>query len=124
MITSEDICPNNKSLGSRVLAVAVGYAPCLPSLNDESKQSALAILQGVAGEASRRGDKNVASQGVGSARVAYRTEDWFTAEDKAALRNICRLAGQRAANSYNPSGSFPEPDASLLRLWPEKESRL
>lgn len=102
--------------GRRILAVARSIAPGLDLLVDEPRLEAIAILKGVLSESLARGARHVASQGVGTARVAYRTvESWFMPDDRSALRALVAASGVPGA----PVGSFPDTDAAVASLWPE-----
>jgi hypothetical protein len=117
VIEPTDLTGIDEVMALRILAVARSIAPCLDSLIDEPRKSAIAILTGVAGEARDRGSRLVQSQRVGTASVTYRTvESWFSDDDRDALRGLCSVAEATAG----PVGSFPRPDTGTSRLWPER----
>lgn len=124
MIQPDELGVADQTLARRVLAHARVIAPCLHSLDDDARLDALAILQGVAGEAQARGVRSVASQSVGTARVTYGSaESWFTADDRAALRALCSEATKLSvASAGHPVGSFPAPSRAFRTVWPEREA--
>lgn len=108
-----------EDVARRVLAVARTIAPCLDSLPDDSdeKETAIAILSAVCAEVVARGSRQVASQRIGSASVAYRdVGSAFTDDDRSALRGLCSAV---SASAGQPVGSFPRPARALERMWPE-----
>lgn len=119
-ITADDLGIADKELARRVLAQALTIAPCLLSLDAESRDLALAVLRSVAAEAAGRGNRHVVSQSVGTARVSYGSaSSWFSDDDRAALRALC--PGASVASSGHPVGSFPRPARVLKAVWPEEE---
>lgn len=119
VMSPTDLTGIDEALARRVLAVARTIAPCLDSLADgtEEKATAVAILVAVAGEVRARGSRQVASQRIGPAAVAYRdVGSAFTDDDRSALRGLC---GAVAPSPGEPVGSFPKPSRSLERMWPE-----
>lgn len=119
-IAPEDLDPSDLELAQRIIAEARSYAPCLHSLPPPLRLEAISVLKGVLQEARPRQSRAISSQGVGSARVSYRTSDWFTAGDRMSLRGICREASGESGLSLAPAGSFPLPDEKMGRLWPEE----
>lgn len=121
MIQPDELRVADQTLARRVLAHARVIAPCLHSLDGDARLDALAILQGVAGEAQARGVRSVASQSVGTARVTYGSaESWFTDDDRAALRALC--SETTVASAGHPVGSFPAPSRAFRTVWPEREA--
>lgn len=118
-ITPEEL-GGDADLARRILVRARIIAPCLATMPDGSplREDALAILRGVAAEASAMPPRSLASQGVGPMRESYRdVASCFSVDDIESLRSLC---GATAAPSL-PVGSFPEP-GFIGRMWPEKYS--
>ena len=119
VITVEDIRCSDRGLAARILAHARVIAPCLTSLEDGDADLAVGILNAVAAEAQARGNRFIASQGVGSARVSYgAASSWFTQDDRDALRALCPAAARSAGGQ--PVGAFPAPARAFERVWPEE----
>lgn len=122
MLKPADLTGVDETLARRILAVARSIAPGIDDLVDgegendpKPRTDAIAILSGVAAEAPGRGPRHVQSQGIGPARVTYRSvESWFSPDDRAALRALCG-DDPRAGG---PVGSFPSGSA-FGRVWPE-----
>jgi hypothetical protein len=114
----------DEALALRVLGVARSFAPLLDSIGDaqtaeaiRDRETAVAILSGVAAEARDRGSRLVKAQRIGPAGVDYADAgSWFSADDRAALINLC---AKPAATSSGPRGHFPKPGITS-RLWPEE----
>lgn len=120
-IDALDLKVPDKVLARRVLAHARVIAPCLPSLDGDAREDAIAILEGVAREAMARGSRLVTSQSVGSARVSYGSaSSWFTDDDRDALRALCPAAATVSAATGHPVGAFPRPTALYKHVWPEE----
>ncbi|WP_336642334.1 hypothetical protein [Microbacterium sp. MMO-56] len=118
VMTPEDLAGVEANLARRVIASARTIAPCLDSLvaGSEEKLTAIAILLAVAGEVRARGSRQVASQRVGAASVAYRdVGSAFSDDDRSSLRGLCAASSMPSL----PVGSFPPPALSIGRLWPE-----
>lgn len=115
----EDITGVDTTLARRILSVARSIAPCVDSLEGEPKANAVAILQGVAGEAKARGSRLIASQRIPSAQVTYRdVGSWFSDDDRAALKAICGAV----SSAGHPIGTFPAAASAFGRIWPEEIS--
>jgi hypothetical protein len=123
-ITVEDLACPDKTLARHVLIHARVIAPCLQSLDGEDAVDAIAILDGVAREAKRRGDRRLVSQSVGTARATYvsstEAASWFTEDDRQALRSLCAVAS--LSSQGHPVGRFPAPSTAIRRVWPEEET--
>lgn len=120
MISADDLQGIDELTALRIIAVARSIAPCLDSLEyGADREQAVAILKGVAQEATGRGSRHIKGQRIGSAAVDYRSvSDWFSQEDKDALRAICKTS----AGGGGPVGLFPAADRTLSRLFPESQS--
>lgn len=119
-VTPEDLGAGDVVLARRVIAHARTIVPCLDSLTGDARQAAVAVLTGVLAEAVARGARGVVSQRVGTASVTYTAASaasWFTPDDRAALRALCRT-GLAAAG--HPVGRFPPPSTALGRAWPDE----
>lgn len=113
----------DEALALRVLGVARSFAPLLDRIGDEAtpeatrdRETAVAILQGVAAEARDRGSRLVKAQRIGPAGVDYEVGSWFSDDDRAALIALC---AKPTATSSGPLGHFPKPGITS-RLWPEE----
>lgn len=114
----------DETLALRVLGIARSFAPCLDRIGDDQtdqgardRETAVAILSGVAAEARDRGSRLVKAQRIGPAGVDYTDAgSWFSADDRAALISLC---AKPAATSSGPLGHFPRPGVTS-RLWPEE----
>lgn len=116
MITPEDLTGVDEALARRVIVVARSIAPCIDSLDGEEKLDALAILQGVVGEAGTRGSLHVLSERAGTVGVSYSTvRSWFQPDDKAGLRALCG-----GPVNEGPVGDFPS-KRLFTHIWPEDE---
>ena len=117
MIDSTDLPECDEVLALRIIAVARFIAPCLDSLPaGSSRNSAIAILKGIAADAASRGSRMVKGQRMGPASVEYTsTDSWFSPDDRAVLRSLCG----DAAPSGMPIGQFPK-GGILTRVWPEE----
>ncbi|MBF4625544.1 hypothetical protein [Clavibacter sp. VKM Ac-2872] len=116
MIGKTDLTGVDEKLALRVIATALSIAPCLHTLEGDDRETAIAILSGVAAEAKSRGARHVKGQSVGPARVDYgASESWFFADDRASLRALCSAS----ASPGGPIGSFPT-SSLVSRLWPEE----
>lgn len=114
-ITPENL-GGDPELARRILVRARIIAPCLPTLADDLREDAIAILRGVAAEAATLPPRNLVSTGVGPMRETYRdVASCFSKEDESSLRSLC----SGASTPGLPVGSFPEP-GWIGRLWPEK----
>lgn len=112
----DDLSGVDTDLARRVIAYARSIAPCLDSLDGEDKNTAIAILKGVAADAQPRGSRLVASQRTADSSVTYRdVGSWFTSDDRAALRAMCTAS----ASGPLPLGSFPQPSRRMHDLFPE-----
>jgi hypothetical protein len=116
VIGKTDLAGVDETLALRVIATARSIAPCLQTLEGDDRDTAIAILRGVAAEAKRRGARHVKGQSVGPARVDYgAAESWFFPDDRAPLRALCG----GSAPTGGPIGSFPT-SSLVSRLWPEE----
>ena len=120
MITADDIRVSDAALARRVLLYATTVAPCLPTLEGEAKESALAILGSIAVELTNASGRRVKSRERGEWKIAYFSDaeiaSIISADDRAALRWLC---GNGSA-SRGPIGRFPRPRRPLERMWPEE----
>lgn len=120
MIDPADLPGLTETVARRVIAVAVGIAPCLHSLVDNEKVSAVAILSGVGEYLSHdRPSPYIKKKSLGPKSVEYVTgviESAFSADDRLALQAMCRSV---AGGAGGPVGNFPPPPRVLTRLWPE-----
>ena len=120
MIDPSDLPGLTETVARRVIAVAVGIAPCLHSLVDDEKSSALAILSSVGlGLSHDRPNPYIKQKTLGPKSIQYVTgviESAFTADDRVALQAMCRATSDGYAG---PVGNFPPPPRMLSRLWPE-----
>lgn len=124
MIEATDLTGIDETLALRVLGHARSFAPCLDRIGDDptnveqarrDKETAVAILKGVATEARDRGSRLVKGQRVGPAGVDYTdVASWFGPDDRAALIALCG----RAPAPAGPVGHFPKP-GRISQLWPE-----
>lgn len=124
MIAPQDLTGVDVTLARRILSVARSIAPCLDSLVDgpgdddpKPKSDAIAILQGVAGEAKARGSRLVGAQRIGPAAVTYRdVSSWFSPDDRDGLRALCAVV----SSAGHPVGTFPKATTAFGRIWPEE----
>ncbi len=116
MITVADLMPDiDEDLARRILAAGRSIAPCVDSLDTDDTETVLAIYRAVAKEANGRGSHMIANQRIGTAAVTYKDDaDWFSPNDKAALRAMCG-----GASTAGPIGSFPTA-RPLRNIWPEE----
>lgn len=116
MIVHTDLAGVEEQLARRVLAAARAIAPCIPSLEDEPREDALAIIQGIASDIVARGPRHVKAQGIGPATITYETvRSSFSDDDRDALRALCPAA---SPSPGLPVGSFPR-ERPVSQLWPE-----
>ena len=122
MIVPLDLDGLTQDVARRVIAIAVSIAPCLHSLEDQARTTAIAVLTTVGGTLSfERPNPHLKAKTLGPKREEYVTgiiESAFTMDDRAALQGLCRDASM--AGHAGPVGSFPEPSAALRRLFPER----
>ena len=116
MITLGDLPSLDPDVARRLIATARSIAPCLDALVDEAKESALAILVGVAAELPATGTSRMRSQSRNGTSVTWGDySSAFSADARAALRALC---GASAAGA--PVGSFPV-STMTRRIWPAEE---
>lgn len=115
---ASDITGVEISTARRVMAAARGIAPSIDALpHSPAMDEAVAILQAVAAELPKPGQRRVRSQSRNGTAVSLDPfESAFTAEERAALRSLC---GDPPLAQYSaPVGTFPE--AGLVEsVWPE-----
>jgi hypothetical protein len=117
MITPEDLPGVDESLARRIIVVARSIAPCIDTLEGESRLDALAILNGVVDTVGDRGSLHILSERAGTVGVSYSTvRSWFQPDDKAGLRALC--GGPVHAG---PIGDFPA-RRIYTNIWPEDEA--
>lgn len=117
MIGPTDLTGVDETLARRVLLHARSIAPCLNNLPDgDDRDGAIAVLRGVAAEATARGSRQIKGQRIGSASVDYTGVDsWFSVDDKAALRSLCSVG----TPGPTPIGEFPKPARVISSMWPD-----
>lgn len=120
MITASDLTGTDEKIATRTLIYArTSIAPRLNLLTGQDRDDAIAILTGVALAAAARAPRDLASQSVGTARIAYRDAgSWFTDEDKNAL---VALAGYPVGATGHPVGVFPGASRLVERIFGEEE---
>lgn len=115
-IAHTDITGVDADLARRVLALARTIVPCLDSLVDEPRDTAIAILKSVALDGVARGSRQIASQRTGLSSVTYVVNaSWFSSDDRSSLRGLCGAASEAAGT---PIGSFPT-GRFVAGIWPE-----
>ena len=121
MINPEDIPGIDRPTALRLLAKARSIAPCLDNLEGTDRETAIAILQGVASELPKPGARRIRTQSRNGTSVGYDGfASAFSDDDKDSLRALCGASSASAAAA--PVGSFP--DSGLVKdLWPEKQTR-
>ena len=113
-----DLTGVDEVVARRLLAVARAIAPGLDQLDYDDKETAVAILQGVAAELPAPGSRRVRSQSRNGTSIGFDAfVSAWTAEEKAALRALC---GHSVASSGAPVGVFPAPGV-VESLWPERQ---
>lgn len=120
MITASDLTGTDEQIAARTLIYArTSIAPRLNDLTGQDRDDAIAILTGVALAAAARAPRDLASQSVGTARVAYRDAgSWFTDEDRIAL---AALAGISVVAAGHPIGMFPGASRLVERVFGKEE---
>lgn len=121
MISATDLAGADEAIATRTLIYArTSVAPRLNDLTGQDRADAIAILTGVALAAQTRAPRDLASQSVGTARVAYRDAgSWFTDEDRVAL---AALAGVSASSAGHPVGVFPGVSRLVERIFGGEEA--
>lgn len=108
----------DEQLAWRLITLARSIAPGIDTVEGDDFDAVIAILQGVATEATSRGSRFIASQRVGTASVNYWPDvSWFSEDDKASLRSLAKSG----AGTTGPVGSFPAPSRVISHLWPERD---
>lgn len=119
MITQADLAGLPADVAHRVIATAVSIAPCLHTLVDQDKVTAVAILVAVGKTLSfERPNPHLKAKTLGPKREEYVTgviESAFTKDDRAALQGMCSATS--SASATGPVGCFPAPSAALSRLF-------
>ena len=119
MITPADLDGIPERTARRLLAVARSIAPCLHQLDGDNRDTAIAILLGVATELPAPGTARVRSQSRNGTSTSFAdVKSAFAADDRTALRALCGAAGSFAA-SGSPVGSFPALGV-VTSMWPER----
>ena len=119
MITTDDLPGVEPQTVRRLLAVARSFAPCLQNLEGEDRETAIAILEGVAAELPAPGSSRIRSMSRNGTSTSFAdVRSAFTMDDRTALRTLCGAATSLAA-SASPAGSFPA-SGIITDQWPEK----
>ena len=115
MITPDEISTDT-DLARRVIVRARSIAPCIDSLDGESRLNALAILKGVFAEIPAQGARRVRSRARNGTSISYNDPGGaFSDDDISSLRSLCD-----AASNGLPVGSFPGA-RPFAREWAEGE---
>ncbi len=119
MITPADLDGIPERTARRLLAVARSIAPCLHQLDGDDRDTAIAILLGIAAELPAPGTSRVRSQSRNGTSTSFAdVKSAFAPDDRTALRTLCGTAGSLAA-SGSPVGNFP-PAGIVTSMWPER----
>lgn len=103
MIEPDDLTGVDATVALRLIATARSIAPCIDSLVDPDKATAVAILLGVAAEVPAPGMARMKSQSRNGTSATWGDySSAFSADDRAALRALCG-----ASTGGGPVGSFP-----------------
>lgn len=120
---THDMIGTDEDLARETLIIGRSIAPCIDSFPDgsERQKDAIAVLSRVYTACIRRGPRNVKSQRIGPADVAYfDVGSAFDGDSRRALAALCTAAsGASAAGAA--VGSFPL-ERPLRRVWPETYS--
>lgn len=102
-------------LALRVFGYARSIAPIQDLPDGTDRDIAIAVLQAIMGEISRRGSRLVKAQATGASSVQYADPaSFFSADDRETLRQCCGKAPLGGPLSAFPRGSGP-----VSHLWPE-----
>lgn len=115
MIVPSDLTGMSEVAARRLIAVARTIAPCLDTLAGDARETAVAILRGVAAELPAPGTGRIRSQSRNGTSVTW--ADYSTAfgpDDRAALQALCGVSISAAGA---PVGSFPASTAAR-GIWP------
>jgi hypothetical protein len=116
MFGPSDLPDLDPDVARRLIATARSIAPCLDSLVDEAKATAIAVLLGVAAEQPTPGAGRMKSQSRNGTSVTWADySSAFSADDRAALRALCGASAVGA-----PVGSFPA-STMTRHIWPPEE---
>lgn len=117
MIAPSDLTGVDPNVARRLIATARSIAPCLDTLADEDRLTAIAILLGAASEVPAAGTGRMRSQSRNGTSITWADySSAFSADDRSALRALCSTVAAAGA----PIGSFPV-STIACRIWPPEE---